>query len=203
MSLASSASTYGLMQAFSPSDQELFSLFLRYPEIDTDQDRNDTESDNQRNTFRRASFESSPASTGPVVEPDVSVLIDRHASYPALMTSLTSKQAKTANKRGWIAFCQLVGQSNLPDECLRYYNSLGHEVFTLQAELFGTAPHRMDTKVTTIGEWLLKNVSYSCEQAARQVDIVADLKSLMAFNVSPGPANLCSIYVQRAKLIMK
>jgi len=191
----------------SPTDRELFSLFLQYPEIDFDDQTNTAISEG---TLPRQTtdFNFSPLATVTERASNASTLYEASDSDSGSTLATLSPPQKddhedvdvsiTAN---WEQFLNLVQQSNLPQGCIRYYTSLGQAIINIGSELFATARPNRPSRVLQIGEWLLKCVTYSRDQAASQVDKIAHLKTLVAFNVTPVGSCLWTTYMQRAKLI--
>lgn len=195
-------SMYGFDDSLSADDRDLYLLFLQYPEIDFDTHPNSDDEITHNTTVCSPILHDETSPKGS----DTSTLIAQIDSSPALPTSqrtLESTPESTNSKkcRTWSLLQGLMQQSELPPECLHYYTSLAEGFVSIGVDQFETArPGKPPDNVKTASS-LLKNVEYSCEQAKVQVQRVAELRALVAFNVKPGPGQLWSTYQQRAKLV--
>lgn len=201
----SSSSLYGINDSLSPTDRELFSLFLQYPEIDFDSQHDATDPEST-GTAQSPDLDSSPLATATEATSNASTLVDTSESDTTLTTPIRppndgSGDADDAVAGDWDTFVLLMQQSNLPEECLHYYTSLAHAMIRIGTDLFATARPNRPSQALPVGQWLLKDVTYSMNQAATQVDKIAHLKTLTAFNVTPTGSYLWTTYMQRAKLI--
>jgi len=201
MMTRSGSSVYGINDSLSPSDRELFSLFLQYPEIDLDED--DPE---HTRKAQPSDLDSSPLAIVAGGTSTASTSIDTSDSDTTLTTPVRppnhgSDHATDTVVGDWDSFILLIQQSNLPEECLRYHTSLAEGIVKIGTDLFATArPNRLN-QALLVALWLLKNVTYSMNQASAQVEKIGHLKRLTAFNVTPTGPYLWTTYMQRAKLI--
>ncbi|KAK5097079.1 hypothetical protein LTS08_007099 [Lithohypha guttulata] len=207
--LTESSSMYGIDESLSSSDQEMFALFLRYPEIDFDADL-DISDKSTTEIPTETKVDSSPISVAPDKgsDSDASTLVDQPGRSPTLSTPVRrfeprSNSSSHENSSDWASFMHLMQQSDLPAECLHYYTCLGEGFVGVGAELFGTVRLGRSSNTSGVICWLLKNVTYSCDQATMQIEQVANLKTLVAFNSTPSATQLWSTYLQRAKLIVE
>ena len=175
--------TYGVDDSLSPSDQEMFSLFLQYPEIDFDKTDDDAQPVINTDLPEGTDIESSPTSTVVEQGSNANTLVGCQDCLPILATSI--RDADPVSTTEWASLVHLMQQSKLPPECLRYYTLLGQRIISVGVALFGTAPTGRPATAVPATSWLLKCVEYSCRQAEAQVNGVAYLRSLVAFNVKP------------------
>lgn len=204
MTTSSRTSVYELDDSLSPTDQELFSLFLQYPEIDFDSPQTTSSYDNQ--DLVRSNEYIHPIATIAERDPSVSTLIETSGSYSISTTPVRhpNHQHDRANDTvtgTWDNFVHLMQQSNLPKECVQYYTLMGRAIVNIGSELFAKARPKRPSSVISVGGRLLKNVTYSMGQAAAQVNKLAYLKTLIAFNVTPAGPCVWTTYMERAKLI--
>lgn len=198
-----SCSLYGFDEGLTSNDRDLFSLFLQYPEIDFD-----VHSDDQNEPDNPATSDiTSAVTTGSQAEDDdKSTLVTQMDSSPTLTTPYRTIESTPDNTndrkcRTWSRLQDLMQQSDLPPECLHYYTSLAEGFVLIGTDQFETARPGKSSDVWESAQRLLKSMTYSCEQAKIQVERVAELKTLVAFNVKPAPGQVWSTYQQRSKLI--
>lgn len=201
MSIQASSSLYGLDESLSRADQELFSIYLQYPQAVLDDRRNlDAEQDQTREpstiTSKHRPSQGSDAST--LVEDQ-----SQPSSEPTSQRQPYFNLETPSSEAEWGELTTLLKTSTLPRECLCYYTLLGETIMNLGTELFSTVRPGKPSDLVQFGMLLLKNVAYSCKQANLQVEAIASLKQLGVFNVKPGPTQVWSTYSQRARMITK
>lgn len=196
-------STYGIEEALSPRDREDFSIFLRYPELDFDSIDSSPNVRSSTNLVpgNKDDIKSSPLSAATTV-------YDKGSSAAADSTvhntpSRSSFKTESVEVGGWNEFIHLMQKSDLPQECLQYFTSLGQTVLNIGTILHSTLRPNQPSSVLRIGRWLLKSLKYSSNQVAGQVQAISDLKASAAFVVHPDGTQLWSTYRQRARLIAK
>lgn len=201
--MARPISYYGIEEALSPSDREDFSIFLLYPEIESDS------IDNSPSAFPSVALlpshkdeaKFSPLSTTiTVFDSSVSSRTKTHVANTSCQTS-TRKECLEIG--GWNEFIHLMQRSDLPQECLHYFTSLGQTILNIGTILHSTLRPNQPSNVLRIGRWLLKSVKCSSRQVAKQVQTISDLSSSLAFKVNPEEMQLWSTYRQRARMIAK
>lgn len=208
MSLMLSLDPYDL-NSLSHADQELFSLFLQHPELQLGFDHEDAAKDvsKQHTTCEGAKGEALSLNTLKS-KSGGSLFHTGHAFTSVLATPSPRLKSIPLGSQcipfgTWSEFVKVIQSSGLPAECLQYYTSLGKGFVTLRSTLSSMTQSNEQLSVPKLGKWLLKNISFSCEQATVQVQKISELKSLVAFNTRPSPTQLWSTYLQRAKLIVK
>lgn len=210
MATHSRHSIYSLTDSLSPTDQELFLLFLQYPEIDFDSNGSASTSDEQKPEAVPEAVPdvgSSPSSNGPAAASSGSTLIDytdtgfAWRAAPVKTTQAIPIFPDITATSDWNDFVQLVQHSDLPEECLRYYTSLGQSIVHIGAQLNATAKAHQSSNLLQVATALFENATYSCRQTAAQVEKIASLKTLVAFNTNPTGPYIWTAYMQRMKLI--
>lgn len=196
-------SVYGIDEALSPRDREEFSIFLSYPELDFDSidDSPSTRSSITPVPENKDEVKSSPLSAATTAYNKGSSVATKSTAHDTPSRFLLQKE--NAEVGGWNEFIHLMQKSDLPQECLGYFTSLGQTVLNIGTILHSTLRPNQPSSVLRIGRWLLKGIKYSSKQVASQVEAISRLKSTVAFNVSPDETQFWSTYRQRARMIAK
>lgn len=193
MSIQASSSLYGINESLSRADQELFSIFLQYPDATFD-DGSSVEPSQTKDSF------TTPAKYRQGQVSDTSTLVEDRRSATSLHTPDLGIPAFDGE---WSELKALLETSTLPQACLSYYALLGETVMNLGTELFSTIRPGRASDLVHLGTWLLKNISYSHRQTSLQVEAIASLKDSAPFMVKPNPCQIWSTYSQRARMIAR
>lgn len=189
-----------LVGIFALSEQNLFSLYIQYPDLNTFLD---DDSSNDEET--KKGFSSPISNRGENDENDASQISQSTTCTTPLRQGILTDSSDIAYD--YHKFIQLIHKTDLPQPTREYFASSGYQFVSLSNKLRDLARKMIDpTEVNAMLEdsgKLVNRFQESKDRCSEQMNSISNLKTLIAFNVKPGDGKLWSTYRQRALLVMK